>query len=277
MSIMSDFFTPSLQKVWNSEIFRDPRDGSDKNVRRMVLVFTCSNSISLVPILRIVKACPAQKAEFLNPIRSDDRFFPMTTTVRSLSCPDHSADGLDDRDDAGSPLAGDSRDCATNPAFIPHSLSTPPSIFQLFKKGPPDQRPKDPPAVQRKSARAVTFIEPEPRAGGFDPFAAPFDPFSGSADPAVADPVAPEFSGVVDFRPVLSKYIRPPEALTAAKPKVPQMPPLQKFETTIAAQKLADFVRTEFGITAIFGAGRGQANERVRSRAQEDRTVLATV
>jgi hypothetical protein len=146
-----------------------------------------------------------------------------------------------------------SSDSSAAVPFIPHSASTPPTLFRLFKK----QHDRSPiaPATDaspaRPAPRSVTFLldQKTSSASKLPEPPAPFDPFSGVA----SEPPAPEFVGVVDFDPILKEYVRPLEDLEDDDgPEVPAIRPFPRFETTVAAEKLAAFVKAEFGITASF-------------------------
>jgi hypothetical protein len=86
---------------------------------------------------------------------------------------------------------------------------------------------------------------------------------------------------VAHFAPILQEYIRPPELVAPLEPpQLPPLPSLPKFEATIAAKALGEFVRAQFGITPIFsrdGTGRGARRESsVRAEEVPD-AFLATV
>jgi hypothetical protein len=167
---------------------------------------------------------------------------------------------------------------------IPHSISTPPNIFQLFKPPPQERTVSDVSPASDSAARAkprvVTFVDKSPIVKSESSSDLSFDPF-GRAGAADADAAAPEreFCGVVDFRPILREYVGPKAEEDVHVQAVPQPPPFPRFETTIAAQKLGEFVRTEFGITATFviAAGRDHALKGGEFAPHEEAAVLTKV
>jgi hypothetical protein len=169
--------------------------------------------------------------------------------------------------------------------FIPHSISTSSNIFQLFKPTPQERSISYMPPASNSVARAkphiITFADKPPIVKSESASDVSFDPFerSGATDADVAASEH-EFYGVVDFRPILMEYVRPRgEEEVQVQTEVPQLPPFARFETTAAAQKLGEFVRTEFGITATFviTAGRDHALKGEQTGVHEEAAVLTKV
>jgi hypothetical protein len=102
-----------------------------------------------------------------------------------------------------------------------------------------------------------------------------FDPFSTEATGVSS---TADFSGVVDFGPILKDYVKPIEELGAEEnEKRPTVAPFPKFETTAAAVRLAEFVKAEFGITATFGGGKAVMGEPPRRGTQDEPAGLMRV